>query len=145
MFNSAICYTLQFVQECNLLHFEVTSKIFKIWITRKRLTSQKVLQTSSQNNTNHKSSFAFQRRLCLWRFCTAAMLHEKKLSLYYKTFHCSCHATWLPCKTFIQHYIKQMSECVHQQCGKHIRTTLLSPHVPLLCSYHILTSSTIYY
>ena len=38
--------------KCNLLHFEFTSEIFKIWITRKRLNSQKVLQTSSQNKTN---------------------------------------------------------------------------------------------
>ena len=43
------------------------------------------------------------------RFCTAAMLHgrnnrffflwEKNVLSNAKHFHCSCHATWLPCKT----------------------------------------------
>ena len=42
------------------------------------------------------------------RFCTAAMLYgrnnrffflwKKKFLSYAKYFHCSCHATWLPCK-----------------------------------------------
>ena len=31
------------------------------------------------------------------------------------------------------------------KCGKNISDTLLSPRVPLFCSYNILTSSVIYY
>ena len=31
------------------------------------------------------------------------------------------------------------------KCGKNISDTLAAPHVPLFCSYHILTSSVIYY
>ena len=110
--------------KCNLLHVEFTSEIFKIWITRKGLPSQKVLQTS-QNKSNYKSSFAFHRRLCLWRFCTAAMLHEKNDLCTTKHFHCSCHVTWLrPCKTFIQHYIKQTCECVNQRLQNVVRTSV---------------------
>ena len=41
---------------------------------------------------------------------------------------------------FIDNRLRQTSKC-----GKNISDTLGSPRVPLFCSYHILTSSVIYY
>ena len=72
-----------------------------------------------------------------------------------KSFICS-NLFYYYIKRLFYYYIKQidsMLPCVcsvidHRQmskCGKNISDTRLSPCVPLVCSYHILMSSVIYY
>ena len=105
-----------------------------------------MLQTSSQNNTNHKSSFAFHRRLVSGGFaeqpcCTG------------KNYLCTTNISlFLPCNmAAVQNlysalHIKQMSECVHQRLQNVVSTSVpLSYRLMCHFFYHILTSSTIYY
>ena len=77
---------------------------FRLYKENKNMVSNRPVYYQTKHN---------RKKNCLQRFCTAAMLHDRNNRFLFlwdknvlsnaKHFHCSYHATWLPCKTSVTH------------------------------------------